>query len=196
MRKKSHICLAYYLINTVDNQMLDEHKKAFAVGSILPDCKPSFVTKRHTFDETFDMVKGYIDRCSKEAFSFEDIKTAYYTRLGEITHYIADYFTFPHNKHFDGSLSEHCIYEKYLKHGLKSYVKSNECEMFYPSKKIESVRELCEFIEEKHKEYMQEKSTVERDCRYIVAMCTVVVKTILELIVKAVSDFTSMAAIA
>ena len=38
----------------------------------------------------------------------------FWRRLGEIFHYIADYFTFPHNKTFTGSLVEHNSYEKEL----------------------------------------------------------------------------------
>lgn len=196
MRKKSHICLAYYLVNTVDNKMLREHKKAFVVGNVLPDCKVSFVTKRHNITETYDMVKDYIERCSIKASSFEELKTAYSTRLGEIIHYIADYFTFPHNANYDGSLSEHCIYEKYLKFELKKYVRTNNCKQFYPEKKIGSVQELFEFIEMKHNEYLLEKSTVERDCMYIVAMCTIVVRTIIDIATKTVSNFTHLPAMA
>lgn len=189
MRKKSHICLANYLVNTVDNKVLREHKKAFVVGNVLPDCKISFVTKRHNITETYDLVKGYITKCSERASSLEELKTAYCTKLGEIIHYIADYFTFPHNANYDGSLSEHCVYEKYLKLELKKYVKENNCKHFYQDKKIGSVKELFEFIEKKHNEYLLEKSTVKRDCMYIVAVCTVVVRTIIELITNAVSRF-------
>ena len=45
MRKKSHISLAKYLMNNMQVQDLNEHKKAFYIGSILPDIKPSFITK-------------------------------------------------------------------------------------------------------------------------------------------------------
>lgn len=60
MRKKSHVSLSRYLIESVDSTLLDNHRKAFIVGSILPDCKPSFVTTRHTIEETFDMVTEFI----------------------------------------------------------------------------------------------------------------------------------------
>ena len=37
MRKKSHISLATYLIGELESEQLDRHKKAFYLGSILPD---------------------------------------------------------------------------------------------------------------------------------------------------------------
>ena len=35
--------------------------------------------------------------------------------LGVIIHYIADYFTFPHNDHYPGNVKDHCYYERDLK---------------------------------------------------------------------------------
>ena len=46
MRKKSHISLAKYIVGRVEEQGLVKHKKAFYLGSILPDCKPSFFTEK------------------------------------------------------------------------------------------------------------------------------------------------------
>ena len=31
--------------------------------------------------------------------------------LGVIIHYIADYFTFPHNDHYPGNVKDHCYYD-------------------------------------------------------------------------------------
>jgi len=54
MRKKSHISLAKYLVDSMGVQDLQEHKKSFYIGSIIPDLKPSFLTKRHTIEDTFE----------------------------------------------------------------------------------------------------------------------------------------------
>ena len=46
-------------------------------------------------------------------------------------HYIADYFTFPHNKTFDGvSCVEHNTYEKHLKNELKVFVESGRADIY------------------------------------------------------------------
>ena len=47
MRKKSHISLARYLVRNLDDGDLRKHKLSFYIGSILPDCKPSFLYKKH-----------------------------------------------------------------------------------------------------------------------------------------------------
>ena len=60
MRKKSHVSLSRYLLDHIDSELLENHRKAFIVGSVLPDCKPSFVTTKHNMEETFDMVCEFI----------------------------------------------------------------------------------------------------------------------------------------
>ncbi len=39
---------------------LQSHRKAFCLGSILPDIRPSFVTKRHEFFGTFGEIQEKI----------------------------------------------------------------------------------------------------------------------------------------
>lgn len=65
MRKKSHISLARFLIKEAGDEVLRRRWKAFYVGSLLPDCRPSFLTVRHEYDETFDLVEQKI-RCLVE----------------------------------------------------------------------------------------------------------------------------------
>ena len=60
MRKKSHISLAKYIVQDMQIPEMVEHRKAFYLGSILPDCVPSFLTTRHEFDGTFDQLKERI----------------------------------------------------------------------------------------------------------------------------------------
>ena len=126
MRKKSHLSLAVYLIDNMDSSLLINHRKAFLLGSILPDCRPSFVTTKHNMEETFDMVSDFISQLTVDSHDYKRISTAYVRKLGEVTHYVADYFTYPHNEVFDGNIKDHCIYEKNLKEALKSYIDSEQ----------------------------------------------------------------------
>lgn len=48
----------------------------------------------------------------------------YYRDLGQVSHYLADYFTFPHNKIYPGGFKDHCSYEERLKRDLRSYIKA------------------------------------------------------------------------
>ena len=115
LRKKSHILLARYLADQMSAaSSLQSHRKAFCLGSILPDIRPSFITKRHEYFTTFDQVKESMRRLAVTTPE-QSNERVYWRRFGEVIHYMADYFTFPHNKTYTGSLAQHNHYEKVLK---------------------------------------------------------------------------------
>ena len=91
MRKKSHISLARYIVANTKDEELKKHKLSFYIGSILPDCKPSFVYKRHEISGTFPLVKKNIEYLVEGKKNHTPKrKRMYYKNLGEITHYVAD----------------------------------------------------------------------------------------------------------
>ena len=119
MRKKSHISLARYIVNNMEDNDLKKHKLSFYIGSVLPDIKPSFVYKRHEMDGTYPDIRRHIERLSEGRKLVEKKKgRKYYMDLGQISHYLADYFTYPHNKIYPGSLKDHCSYEEKLKRDI------------------------------------------------------------------------------
>lgn len=181
MRKKSHISLAAYLVNSEGMEVLKLHKKAFYMGSIQPDCTIAFLTHRHSLEETFHILKKEIRKITEDYDIEKGISSSYCRRLGVITHYIADYFTFPHNEFFDGNMKAHCRYEKELKFFLRSYVKSEDGRREQQEGlSINSVEDICFFIKEMHKEYAQAIKEVKIDCEYIVTLCHFVVSAILQ----------------
>ena len=62
MRKKSHILLARYIAKNTEDEELKKHRLSFYIGSILPDCKPSFVYKIHEINGTFPDVKKMVNQ--------------------------------------------------------------------------------------------------------------------------------------
>ena len=118
MRKKSHLALAYYLMTSEGMETLTTHKKAFYWGSILPDCVPSFITTRHCIDDTFLHVRKELMRLVCSYNPTKGITSSFCRRLGVILHYVADYFTFPHNSFYPGTITDHCRYEEELKQTL------------------------------------------------------------------------------
>ncbi|MBB2182538.1 zinc dependent phospholipase C family protein [Lachnospiraceae bacterium MD1] len=191
MRKKSHISLAKYLMNNMQVQDLNEHKKAFYIGSILPDIKPSFITKRHNIDETFEIL---IDEIKKITVDYDINKgiNGYYARhLGVITHYLSDYCTFPHNTIFEGSMTEHVMYEKELKDSLKEYLERED--VIRERKQMEthqSVEDIIHFIKRTHQEYLNAIKAVKEDIQYIIEICFKVVDAILAFFEKAFAKLT------
>ena len=186
MRKVSHILLANHIMNQEAPPTFVRYKWAFYYGSILPDIKPSFVTKRHEIGLTFYLVESKIEKLDK----WEDRNSVlFYLRLGETIHYLADYFTFPHNREYQGSMREHCFYEGRLKHRLRVYVK--QLNINKPSfldrvdmgliRALNSPPKICDYIKHMHREYILNRHhTIDLDCRYITDVCTTVVLALLQ----------------
>ena len=182
MKKKSHMSLARYLIDSMQNEELLKYSKSFLFGSILPDCIPSFITRRHTIEDTFDILKNELIEIIDNYDWSQGITRGFCRRLGVIIHYIADYFTFPHNKVFTGSMKEHITYEFSLMDTLKSYLKSGEADKFLTSDNVfYSVDNICEFIKETHEKYLEVVEKISTDCRYIVGMTAQVVMAVLHI---------------
>lgn len=189
MRKKSHISLAKHIVDISNMHNFVKHKKAFYVGSILPDCKPSFLTKRHEINATFDLLVKGIEKLTSGYGNEEDMSTAYFTKLGEVAHYVADYFTFPHNNEFTGNMKQHCIYEGELKHKLREYIRhinASDIKKWKANLAIEdlsqfkTVDDICNFIKEQHRIYIKRViHSVEEDCKYIVGICSKIIMAIL-----------------
>lgn len=180
MRKKSHISLAKYLMNNMNVPDLSDHRKAFYIGSILPDLKPSFLTRKHTIDDTFEILIDEIKKVTVEYDINKGISSYYARHLGVITHYLSDYCTFPHNGIFDGGFSEHCIYEKELKFSLKEYVQSDAAKRNRAQiQKSPSVEEIINFIQKTHKEYLKAIKNIKADIHFIIELCYKVVDSIL-----------------
>jgi hypothetical protein len=180
MRKKSHISLAKYLMNNMRVQDLNEHKKSFYIGSILPDLKLSFLTKKHTIDETFDTLIDEIKKITVEYDINKGINGYYARHLGVITHYLSDYCTYPHNSIFEGSITQHVYYEKELKFSLKEYFGREDIQREREEiKKFHTIDEITRFILKTHKEYLKVLKNVKGDIHYIIDLCYKVVDAIL-----------------
>ncbi len=179
MRKKSHISVAWFLINSEGMELLGCHRGSFYIGSILPDCIPSFLVRRHTFEDSFDILEDEFGKLFRR-FDEKGEADRYFCRhLGVITHYMADYFTFPHNANYPGKLRDHCIYEEELKHAIRSYVHSPEAASGRLEETVHSSEAILQFVRRAHEIYCGTQSTVERDCEYIVVLCRIVVDAIL-----------------
>lgn len=182
MRKKSHISVAKYLLNSKGMEYLQGHKKSFYWGSILPDCVPSFITRRHCIEDTIEILKKEIDKVTIDYDAEKGLSTYFCRHLGVITHYVADYFTFPHNSIYPGNIKDHCAYEEELKHAMREYVKSDRAKRVRQETGLfQNSEEIVSFIKEIHAQYLQLMLQVKIDCMYIVELCHKVVDAILRL---------------
>ena len=161
-------------------QDLHNHKIAFYLGSILPDIKPSFLTKRHTIDDTFEDLMSEIQSITVNYDIKRGINSYYARHLGAITHYLSDYCTFPHNSIFQGSIKEHVYYERDLKHSMKAYVSREDVQRDRDAvQSLKTIDDIVQFIRKTHKEYLKALKVVHEDIQYIIDLCYKVVDAIL-----------------
>ena len=182
MRKKSHILLARYLADqlTVD-ESLQSHRKAFCLGSILPDIRPSFVVKKHEYFSSFGEIQEKMLQLVEHG-PLEGKERVYWRNFGEVLHYVADYFTFPHNRTYTGSLYEHSQYEKILKQRLKICIKSGAAGAYvFRDVYFKNLEELTEFIQVSHTSYLRKKRNITEDIQYILMVCYQVIQGIVQL---------------
>lgn len=183
MRKKSHISLAGQIMDSLQLEEVFDYKLPFYIGSIWPDCRPSFITTPHTFDITYDKIENQLDDFVADYDVLKGMNMRRCAKLGVIIHYIADYFTYPHNSTYEGNVKDHCIYERDLKHELKEYLSTEEAmerkDKIVP---LNSTKGLSQFIKKIHAEYMRREHSVADDIQYIVEVCTTVVMSILNII--------------
>ncbi|MFA9464238.1 MAG: zinc dependent phospholipase C family protein [Velocimicrobium sp.] len=182
MRKKSHISVAKYLLNSTGMEYLQGYKKSFYIGSILPDCVPTFITRRHCIEDTIEILKKEIDKITTNYDANQGLSRYFCRHLGVITHYVADYFTFPHNSIYPGNIKDHCMYEKDLKQAMRVYVNSNDAKKIREKNGLfQTSDEIIAFIKSVHTEYLHLMLQVKIDCMYIVELCHKVVDAILQM---------------
>ncbi len=179
MRKKSHISLAWYLMNSEGMNSLGNHKGSFYLGSILPDCVPSFLVRKHTFEESFSILEKEIGKLVSHFNPSKGADCYFCRHIGVITHYISDYFTFPHNANYPGKLKDHCIYEEELKKNFRSYVHSPVAVQKRLGETVHTPDEILKFVRDMHNIYAEAQSIVKRDVEYITALCHTVVDALL-----------------
>lgn len=178
MRKKSHISLAMYLVRELKLEGLIKHKKAFCLGAILPDLTPKMITSPHEFETSYENMKDFVRNIFAENADSEWKERVLWRRIGVALHYMADYFTFPHNTSFSGSLKDHCMYESEMKYYLREFVYTPEAgRIFLEARRMAAgigcLEALFAFVKKRHHAYMQAPHSVERDCYEIVMLCSV-----------------------
>jgi len=179
MFKKSHINLAGYLVDNLELEDVASHRRSLYIGSILPDCVPSFLTRKHRYEETFDILKEDVHKVTDDYDVSRGINSYYCLHLGVISHYLADYFTYPHNTIFEGGLKAHCAYETRLKKVFYQYVHSDEAKASAQSHlRFETTDVLFDFIARTHDQYLAAVRQIRVDCEYIVSLVYQVIDAI------------------
>ena len=169
MKTKAHYELAEYILNQYPLPLSGISGFALKFGSILPDICFYTHIQSHCYKGTFDRLEKKMGRLVRRG----SLRRIDVIRLGVQLHYLADYFTYPHNSCFEGSMRDHHEYEELLYKGMKDIFES--ADMYYtPSApNPENMEELMSLIRRTHENYTGEEKRLEVDCEYIINVCAV-----------------------
>jgi len=104
----------------------------FLLGNIFPDLNQSYIWCRHEYIHSREYTKKKIEKLKKSSMLFS-------FHLGVLTHYICDYFCYPHSPAYDKGLIQHIIYEIQQKAPKKIYKANLNIQAF-------TIEELDRFV--------------------------------------------------
>lgn len=114
MDSVSHIRVANLLLDYVEQTCgVTFDQSGFVYGNLKPDLTGTYLTKRHNpsimMDEVMEKIRAFTEKYTIGPVNSRELSVD----LGEICHYITDFFTYPHNDDiYDRSLFAHYVYEK------------------------------------------------------------------------------------
>jgi len=114
MDSVSHVRVAHLLLNYVEQTCgITFDQSGFVYGNLKPDLTGTYLTKRHYPSLMMDDVKMKIRNFVEKYTIKEANERELSVDLGEICHFITDFFTYPHNDDiYKHNLLAHYIYEK------------------------------------------------------------------------------------
>lgn len=174
MDKIGHLVMTKSLAGNVHRA----HKAALLLGSILPDLLVYTYLTGHTWEATLEQITDRMELLEEKGrggfFS--------YLKLGWILHYVEDYFTYPHNTIFEGTISEHYAYEKkmtkWMREGALKRMAVPVC------KKLNSASEVEDRLNELHEKYLLEDMCYENDTAYMRQIVSEILNCYAELFVQ------------
>ncbi len=177
MFTQAHIMLARYLAQKTQVEQVQNHIFSLSFGSVLPDRSPRQRMKDHEFDSTWEDTKERIRVFEALTVTEASDERKACRQLGMILHYLADYFTRPHNPTYRDNMIVHSFYEGREAMELLKYLRSSQADTQFRSRKnaaakISSDEQLFSYIEAWHEQYLLRDTHKPRDdVRWILNVC-------------------------
>ena len=159
MNKSSHLRITGEVLANY-TELSKKQRLLVMAGCILPDILIHTYIKSHTWSgrsgEVFEKIRAYKNRHSRHDHD--------YLQYGCVLHYIEDFFTWPHNASYEGTLKDHVKYETRLHQYLSekqgkpqkgSYIHAGNAE------------QLIAQLKDLHQEYMETETGMMTDHCYI-----------------------------
>lgn len=163
----------------INNGYIEINTDSFIYGNVLPDLNLKYRMTKHEKKVDWNIVLKIIDDI---AYNQEEINENISTKLGMLSHYLCDFFTFPHNEEFKRNIICHELYEqaqRILWWGKLSEV-WKEC-----SKEIgielKTKKDIVSYIEDMHSIYLRNPGDKKRDIIFSNILIRVVCLSLLKI---------------
>ncbi|EKQ55104.1 MULTISPECIES: zinc dependent phospholipase C family protein [unclassified Clostridium] len=151
----------------------------FVYGNVLPDLNLKYRMTKHSKNEDWNRVLTIMDDV---AYNKEKTNKDVSVKLGMLSHYLCDFFTFPHNDAFHKSIIHHELYEqaqRILWWGKLSAI-WNECKEEIEVE-LKSTKDIISYIEDMHCIYIRNLGDKKRDIFFSNILIRVVCASILKI---------------
>ncbi|HAG43499.1 MAG TPA: hypothetical protein DCL31_09330 [Clostridium sp.] len=178
----THIILASHFTPRFEKELDVNIKKInFFYGNIRPDIKIETTMRNHTKEAYTEYAYNLINKIYGDIE--EGINYKKFLRdLGAILHFVCDFFCYPHNGNYEGTIPQHHLYEFHQMVYIGKYIKkiNSMPSCRYLQDEI-STEYLINSIENLHKEYIQDNKLkeYEKDMVYSIRACLMVGNIIL-----------------
>lgn len=146
---------------SVSEELYGMRRLSLLAGSVLPDFMVHTYVEGHTWEATFEKIMQQLTALERTGRN----GLLSYLRLGWILHYVEDYFTYPHNTIFEGTLAEHYAYEKRMTRWMRD---GGLQEMDEPlPRDVCSAGEIRERLQKYHDSYLSSEMSYDNDILYM-----------------------------
>lgn len=165
LKTKSHYLLGKYVVNGL-GRLEGLRRWAFIFGCVEPDynyatyLRGSF-RKRLFAGHSFENAENYMRKVISRLQGRTMLKWHDYYRMGRLTHYVVDAFTYAHNVNFPGTLPEHRSYELALKKSFGDFLSHRR------PNPVHTRKPLFEALSDEHAKYQRLPASPMKDMKYI-----------------------------
>ena len=171
MKQESHRMLGHSLMELLPQQPKRRHTRAFLLGCVEPDCNPLSYLKgslrsRWFYGHNYQNADRWIQRHMRRLQKKKRWNFWNYYSMGKLIHYTSDAFTYVHNNCFTDTIAAHRDYENQLQSQFLPQLDQGLCVKAVP------YHEIGSFFCSVHHHYLSSVHTLQKDCRYIMGMCS------------------------
>lgn len=177
MNTFSHIRMGKLLYRYIkDTFDISLDKGSFVLGNLMPDFKPSYLSKSHYLENwelpLQEMIQDLIG--TKQESGLLDKKYSF--TLGVICHYYSDFFCFCHGHEYNGGTLLHMKYEwDLLMHSQNNCGVLDGVEIIPDNKTYSDASKIFQSFEKLHLEYQKLKPSFDNDIKYSLMACIEVI---------------------